>query len=178
MVRISRLWSGSGLFWEKWSGNGPDLVSKSGFWALGVENYQFDVTLAFDDDKSAPLTSIFLWLLAQSSVTLAFNISNLENRRVCWYGQSWIIYQSPDLVRILWGSLEKGKFWSGFSLVFFKFWSGFSLDLQLWSPEYKVEALAKVCCTPILTVRAVNAALQIQSATLLVYYCAPLTVNK
>ena len=42
------------------------------------------------------------------------------------------------------GSLEKGKPGSGFSLVFFKFWSGFSLDLELLSPEYKVEALIKV----------------------------------
>ena len=25
MVRISGLWSGSGLFCEKWSGNGPDF---------------------------------------------------------------------------------------------------------------------------------------------------------
>ena len=31
LVHISGLWSGSGLFWAKWSGFGPDFAQKSGF---------------------------------------------------------------------------------------------------------------------------------------------------
>ena len=42
-------------FFEK---SGPDLLSKSVFLALGIENHQVHVILARDDDQLARLTII------------------------------------------------------------------------------------------------------------------------
>ena len=114
LVRISGLWSGSGLFWAKWSGFGPDFAQKSGFFTkLRKERWKRHILMCVD------------------SINLSWNVAF---KRLNWPKvRISLVFVKP--VR------KKDKIGSGFGLVFVKFWSGFSPDFTLFGPEIKVGTL-------------------------------------
>ena len=122
--------------WTFFVKSDPDLLSKFGFWALGIRNHQVDVTLACDDDQLVPLT-ILSSGTAFSDISFKY-IFYLNNKRPCFSAYIVIVRLFTNKSGFYGSSLENCNIGSRFSLVFLKFWSGFSLDFTLLSLEYKV----------------------------------------